>query len=163
MARRQLLRERQGHTLSTTDLVHEAYLRLVDDTQLTWHDKAHFCALACRCMRQILVDYARRRNRPKHGGDLERLTFKTEFFGTLPCVDVVLSVDEALRQLAVRDERLVQVVECRFFGGMSVEETAEALDTSPRTVARDWNRAKAYLSYLLTQPPQEQVSEQRPI
>lgn len=149
IAHRQLRRESEGHTLSTTALVHEAYLDLVGQTHSDWRDRAHFYAVASRAMRHILIDYARSRRAEKRGGAQIRVPLTDD----LAAVDGaagdggvdLISLDEALTRLAERDERMGRVVECRFFGGMTAEETAEALGVSLRTVERDWTRAKAYL------------------
>ena len=146
LAHRHLRRERAGHTLSTTALVHEAYLRLADVTRLSWQSEVQFYALASRVMRRILIDYARRRNAEKRGGgqrptglDGKAIGFDAEEPGEL------LALDAALDRLSQHDARLGQIVECRFFGGMTVLETAAALEVSERTVKREWRRAKAWL------------------
>jgi RNA polymerase sigma factor (TIGR02999 family) len=141
IAQNQLRRERSGHTLSPTALVHESYLNLVNRSDCSWNDRAHFFAVAARAMRHVLIDYARKRNAQKRGGSRHRIT--------------LLALDDALDRLAQRDPRMVSVVECRFFGGMTLEETAEALDVSVRTVQRDWTRAKAYLHQMLRESPPE--------
>jgi RNA polymerase sigma factor (TIGR02999 family) len=145
MAHRQLARERQPRTLNTTGLVHEAYLKLVDQTQLPLKGRAYFFAAASRAMRQVLVDAARRRKRVKRGGgqvleDIEDYQVAVDDFAT-----ELRDLDEALTRLAALYPRQARVVECRFFGGLSVEETAEALDLAPRTVKRDWSLARAWL------------------
>lgn len=150
IAHRHLRRETPGHTLNTTALVHESYLSLARSSDLEWESRAHFFAIASRAMRHILVDYARRRSAEKRGGDRVRVTLGDAMAtsgedGT----EDLLVLDDALQALADLDERLVRVVECRFFGGMSVPETADALEVSSRTVERDWMRAKAYLSRTL--------------
>lgn len=145
IARRRLRQERPGHTLSTTALVHEAYLGLVDQATASWRDRAHFFAFASRVIRNILTDYARRRGAAKRGGGAVHVALQEDAAGNEPPVVELLALDEALAALAEKDPRLEQIVECRFFGGMSVKETAEALGLSLRTVERDWTRAKAYL------------------
>lgn len=145
IARRQLLRERVGHTLSTTALVHEAYFRLVDLERVEWQDRAHFCAVAAQAMRRILVDYARRRNAQKRGGQQPRLSLDENRVAVDDQAELVLSLDEALTRLSALDERLSQVVEYRYFGGLTEEEAAEVLGVSARTVRRDWSKAKAWL------------------
>lgn len=145
IAHNRLRSERARHTLNTTALVHEAYLRLVGQTRIDWVDRAHFFAVASRIMRRVLVDYARRRQADKRGGDAVRVPLEERMTSVEPRFDDLLALDEALTALTERDERLGRVVECRFFGGMTVEETAQALDVSERTVARDWDRAKTYL------------------
>ena len=144
-AARHLRRERSGHTLQTTALVHEAYLRLVDQKGARWQNRAHFYAIAAQLMRRILVDHARKRRAAKRGGSDLRVTLNqaSDPAGG-PEVDV-LAVDEALTRLAALDPQQSRVVELRFFSGLTVEETAEVLGISPRTVKRDWNVAKAWL------------------
>jgi len=149
IAHRHLRRETPGHTLNTTALVHESYLSLARSDDLEWESRAHFFAIASRAMRHILVDYARRRSAEKRGGDRVRVTLGDAMATSGDGTEDLLELDDALSSLAELDERLVSVVECRFFGGMSVPETAEALDVSSRTVERDWMRAKAYLSRTL--------------
>jgi RNA polymerase sigma factor (TIGR02999 family) len=145
LARRQMSRERAEHTLQTTALVNEAYLRLVDLSRVRWHDRAHFFAMSARLMRRILVDYARARAYQKRGGSLERVTLDdTLDLATARRGDLV-ALDDALSALAAVDARKSQVVELRFFGGLTVEETAAALDVSRETVLRDWRAARAWL------------------
>ena len=146
VAHRQLTAERGDHTLGTTGLVHEAYLRLVDQTRVEYRDRRHFFALAARAMRRVLVDYARRYRAQKRGGAASPVSLDE---GALPAAeraDNVLALDEALSRLAQLDERLSQVVECRFFGGYSEEEIAEVVGVDARTVRRDWVKAKNWLS-----------------
>ncbi len=150
MAHRQLGRERDGHTLSTTALVHEAYLRLVDQTRARWVDRAHFFAVASGVMRRILVDYARRYRAAKRGGDAKHVDLDNVEVSLEARSEMVINLDEALGRLAELNPRLSQVVEYRFFGGMTEEETAEALGVTDRTVRRDWIKAKAWLSRELT-------------
>lgn len=149
IARRHLAREREGHTLNTTALVHEAYLNLAAG-EGSWRDRAHFFAAASRAMRHILVDYARRRRAVKRGGEPLRVPLRPDMTAEAPRTLDLLALDEALTALERKDERLGRVVECRFFGGMKAEETAEALGVSLRTVERDWSRAKAYLHRTLS-------------
>lgn len=132
-------------TLGTTALVHEAYLKLFDRTRLTVNDRKHFFALAARAMRQILIDHARRRGAAKRGGDLRRLDLDDATIAVDDRAGELLALDEALQRLARLDERMARVVELRFFGGLSVEETAEVLEVDPRTVKRDWRKARAVL------------------
>ncbi len=146
VAHRQLGRERPGHTLSTTALVHEAYLRLVDQTRARWVDRAHFFAVAAGVMRRILVDYARRFRAAKRGGDAQHVDLDLAQVSLDERSEMLINLDEALGRLAELNPRLSQVVECRFFGGMTEEETAEALGVTDRTVRRDWIKAKAWLS-----------------
>jgi RNA polymerase sigma factor (TIGR02999 family) len=151
IAQNQLRRERSGHTLSPTALVHESYLNLVNRSDCSWNDRAHFFAVAARAMRHVLIDYARKRGAQKRGGDRHRVTLDDRMVDE-QAADL-LALDDALDQLAERDPRMVSVVECRFFGGMTLDETAEALDVSVRTVQRDWVRAKAYLHQMLHDVP----------
>jgi RNA polymerase sigma factor (TIGR02999 family) len=155
VARRHLRGERSGHTLSTTALVHEAYLRLAGDAGGEWRDRAQFLAFVSRAMRHVLVDHARRRGAGKRGGGRVQVTLRTDVGAAVEEQTIdLLALDHALDRLADRDPRLARVVECRFFGGMTAEETAEALGISLRTVERDWMRARAYL-HLLLQPAAE--------
>ena len=137
-------RERTGHTLQTTALIHEAYLRLIDARQVRWQNRAHFFAIAARLMRQILVDFARKRGYQKRGGSLRRVSLEGLAVGYERDEDLV-ALDDALRALAEFDGRKSRVVELRFFGGLSIEETAEVLEVSPQTVRRDWRLAKSWL------------------
>lgn len=145
IAHRQLRLERSDHTLSTTALVHEAYVRLVDQTRARFADRAHFFAVAARAMRRILVDYARKRQAAKRGGGQQPVTLDDAMSMTGDRADTLVAVDEALTRLALLDERLSRVVECRFFGGLTEEETATALRVTARTVRRDWVKAKGWL------------------
>jgi RNA polymerase sigma factor (TIGR02999 family) len=152
IAHRQLMLERADHTLGTTALVHEAYLKLVDQTRAQWVDRAQFFAIASRAMRRILVDYARQHLAGKRGGRREQVTLDEELLSVDDRADLLLAVDEALDRLRELDERASRVVECRFFGGFTEEETAAALNITDRTVRRDWVRAKAWLYEALSQP-----------
>ena len=144
LARRYMRGERVGHSLQTTALVNEAYMRLVDYKRMQWQNRAHFFAVSAQLMRRILVDHARRRNL-KRGGGLKRVSLDdTAILGGSRGADLV-ALDDALNQLAKLDPRKAQVVEMRFFGGLSVEETAEVLKVSPVTVMRDWSTARAWL------------------
>lgn len=145
IARGYLQNERSDHTLQATGLVHEAYLRLVDQTRTTWQSRAHFFGVAARVMRRVLVDHARRHRTDKRGGMWEKLEFDEAFSpGVGRDLDLV-ALDDALQDLATRDPRQSQVVELRFFGGLTLEEAGEVLAVSPRTVKREWRRAKAWL------------------
>ncbi len=155
IAQNQLQKDRSGHTLSPTDLVHESYLNLVNRTRCSWNDRAHFFAVAARAMRHVLIDYARQRGAQKRGGKRHRVTLDDRMVAVDEKTVDLIALDDALQQLAERDPRMVKVVECRFFGGMTLDETAEALDVSVRTVQRDWTRAKAYLHHMLHDPPPE--------
>ncbi len=146
IAHRRLAQERDDHTLGTTALVHEAYLRLVDQATATWQDRAHFFAVAARVIRHVLVDYARAKGAQKRGGDALRIPLREDLDGETPSNTIeLLTLETALEELGRHDRRLEQLVECRFFGGMTMKDTAEALGVSLRTAERDWTRAKAYL------------------
>jgi RNA polymerase sigma-70 factor, ECF subfamily len=149
LARLYMSRERPGQTLQPTALVHEAYLRLVDIRRVRWQDRAHFFAVSARVMRRVLVDIARSRRSLKRAGGLRRVPFDEQVTANEWSVSLV-ALDDALQALAVHDQRKSQVLELRFFGGLDVEETAEALHVSPRTVMRDWNHARAWLSREMT-------------
>jgi RNA polymerase sigma factor (TIGR02999 family) len=145
MARRHMRGERADHTLQATALVNEAYLRLVDSSQVRWQNRAHFLAVASQLMRRVLVDAARTRHHQKHSGSRERVTLdECLIVSAEPGPDLV-ALDDALEALAVEDSRKARVVECRFFGGLSLEETAEVLKVSTDTVLRDWKVAKMWL------------------
>jgi RNA polymerase sigma factor (TIGR02999 family) len=144
-ARRHMARERASHTLQTTALINEVYLRLVDFREMSWQNRAHFFALCARLMRRILTDFARSRRSLKRGADASPISFDENLFVSQePPADLV-ALDEALNGLAVVDARKGQVVELRFFGGLSVKETAEVLNISEETVKRDWRLAKLWL------------------
>lgn len=145
-AHRSMQQERPDHSLQTTALVNETFLRLVDCQQVEWQDRTHFFALSGRLMRRILVDLARSRRYLKRGGEGQRVTMDDTLLGISagPGTDI-LALDEALQSLEAEDARKVEVVELRFFGGLSVKETAEMLKISPRTVMRDWKMAKLWL------------------
>jgi RNA polymerase sigma factor (TIGR02999 family) len=145
IAHHALRHERTDHTLGTTGLVHEAYFRLVDQTRVEWRDRAHFFGVASRAMRQILVDYARRRGAVKRGGKVKLLALEEGMVPAEERAEALLAVDEALTRLSEHDAGLAQVVECRFFGGLTEDEIAEATGSSVRTVQRQWRRAKAWL------------------
>jgi RNA polymerase sigma factor (TIGR02999 family) len=152
LAHRHLAKNRRHATLNTTSLVHEAYLRLVDQSQLSWKDRAHFLAIASRAMRFVLVDAVRRRMAAKRGGGATPVSLETAHVGEAPWrAGQLLDLHDALDTLASADARAARVVECRFFGGLSVPETAEALGVSGRTVKRDWRKARLLL-YRLMQP-----------
>ena len=147
------LRSEQHHrTLQTADLVHETYLRLVDAKRVQWQSRVHFFAIAARSMRRVLVDAARARQSLKRGGDHARVELDQALtIAEAPNISL-LALDDALNKLSTLDERRARVVELRFFGGLNVEETAEALDVSPETVMRDWKVAKAWLFQQLNPP-----------
>lgn len=145
-ARRYLRRERENHTLQTTGLVHEAYLRLVDQQAVTWQNRAHFFGIASQMMRRILVNYAVGRSRDKRGGGAIQITLDDATVGSCNETDEqLIALDQALERLETLDERQVRIVEMRYFTGLSIEETAEVLGISPATVKREWNMARAWL------------------
>jgi RNA polymerase sigma factor (TIGR02999 family) len=145
LAHRHLRGERSGHTLQTTALVNEAYLRLVDQNQFNWQNRAHFFAVAAQMMRRILVDYARARLNAKRGGGTVRVMLEEAAEVSQDRSAEMVALDDALTELAEFDQRKSQIVELRFFGGLSIEETAEVLKVSPGTVMREWTLAKAWL------------------
>jgi len=149
IAHRELASEAVGHTLSTTALLHEAYFKLVDHESTARRDRAHFYALACRAMRQVLVDHARQRNALKRHGRWRRVTLDVGVGAVEPDADDLVALDEALTRLSDFNERLGRVVELRFYGGLSAREAADLLGVDVRTVERDWLRAKAYLYRML--------------
>jgi RNA polymerase sigma factor (TIGR02999 family) len=150
IAHRALRGERTGHTLGTTGLVHEAYLRLVDQTRLEYSDRAHFYGIAARAMRHILVDYARRHRATKRGGAQRMISLDEAILGVEDRAEGLLALDEALSRLEAIDARLGQIVQCRFFGGFTEEETAEVVGVTARTVRRDWLKAKGWLYHQLS-------------
>lgn len=139
-------KERPAHTLQPTALVHEAYLRLMGTSDTAWQNRSHFFGAAAEAMRRILVDHARRHSSQKRGGGRQRVPLDEDVLWTDPDPAELLTIDEALTRLSAIDAVKGRIVELRFFGGLSVEETAEVLNLSPRTVKRDWNYAKACLS-----------------
>jgi RNA polymerase sigma factor (TIGR02999 family) len=144
-------RERQDHTLQTTALIHEAYLRLIDQRDVKWQNRNHFFAIASLAMRRVLVNYAKSRHREKRGGHQHKLPLDEETLGAIDeNTDEIIALDEALTRLATLDEQQVRVVELRYFSGLSLEDTADALGISRATVARDWSMAKAWLHHELT-------------
>ena len=148
MAHHYMVKERSEHTLNTTALVHEAYLKLINQREANWQNRSHFFAIASMAMRRILVNYAKMRSRQKRGGNAAKISIEDT-----PELQIVaeeraeelIALDEALNRLSEINERAGRVVECRFFGGLSIEETAEALGVSPMTIKRDWRFAKAWL------------------
>lgn len=139
-------RQNRDHTLSKTELVHEAYLKMIDQSSIHFEGKSHFLAIASRCMRQILIDYARKKHARKRGGKKKDLTYIEELLNVQhQKADELINIDKALKRLEKLNERLTKVVEMRFFGEMTIEETAEALDVSPSTVKRDWMKARGWL------------------
>jgi RNA polymerase sigma factor (TIGR02999 family) len=153
LARSHMNRERAGHTLQPTALVNEAYLRLHEMKQIQWQDREHFFAVSARVMRRILVDSARARRAHKRGDGVRFESLENAAGIVSPSDAGMLDLDEALNRLESLDERKARIVEMRFFSGLSVEETAVALDVSPRTVKRDWTFAKAWLSAELSELP----------
>ena len=144
-ARRYMAGERPGHTLQTTALIHETYLRLVDIRQVKWQDRAHFLAVCAQLMRRILIDFARSRSYQKRGGAAAQVNFDEAVLVSAQPDSNLVALDDALNRLAEVDERKCKVVELRFFGGLGVKETAEAMRISPETVMRDWKMAKVWL------------------
>jgi RNA polymerase sigma-70 factor, ECF subfamily len=145
LARHYMSRERAGHTLQTSALVNEAYLRLVDQQRVRWQNRAHFFAISAQVMRRILVDYARKQRRIKRGGGGQQVSLDHALVLSNDRSPDLVALDEALSDLTEIDERKARVVELRFFGGLDVNETAEALDIHPNTVINDWRFAKAWL------------------
>jgi len=157
-----LRRERAGHTLQPTALVHEAYLQLIDQSQVSWESRAHFFGAAARLMRRILVDHARAHNAEKRGGGEERLELN-EAIGVPEQKDInLLALDDALSELARIDPQQSQIVELRYFGGLSIEETATVLNISPATVKREWSMAKVWLYRQISRDNRPQTSDPRP-
>jgi RNA polymerase sigma factor (TIGR02999 family) len=144
-AQRYMARERTGHTIQPTALIHEVYFRLIDSQAANWHDRAHFFAVCARMMRRILTDFARSRRSLKRGGGANPLLIDESLDARKEAPTDLIALDDALNGLARVDPRKGQVVELRFFGGLSVQETAEVLKTSTETVKRDWNLAKLWL------------------
>jgi RNA polymerase sigma factor (TIGR02999 family) len=151
LAHHYMSRERAGHTLQTTAILNEAYLRLVDDTKPVWQGRSHFIAAAAQLMRRIMVDHARERQALKRGGGAMKVTLDEAALVTETRSDELLALDEALDSLAAQDPRKSQIVELRYFGGLSVAETAEFLKLSQRTVEREWTMAKAWLYRALSE------------
>lgn len=145
IARRNLRRERTGHSLQTVDLVNEAYLKLIDQPNIGWQNRAHFYGICARLMRQILVEHARKRNANKRGGGVLQVTLDDEMIAADHRAIDVLALDEALKRLAEMNDRKCRIAELRYFCGLSVEETAEALGVSAITVMREWRTTKAWL------------------
>ncbi len=146
IARRQLAGEGEGHTLETDGLVHEAFIRLLGMDRMLWHDRQHLLAMAARTMRRVLIDYAVRRGAQKRGGGVIPVELDEAVHVIDDHADELQALDEALERLAAFNPRYSRVVECRFFAGLSIEETAEVLSTSPATVKRDWAAARAWLN-----------------
>ncbi|MBI2827245.1 MAG: sigma-70 family RNA polymerase sigma factor [Planctomycetia bacterium] len=153
LARRYLASERAGHTLQPTSLVHEAYLKLIDQTRVNWQGRTHFLAVGAQAMRRILADHARGKNRVKRGGGRHRIAIDEQLLVSPKSDADVLVVDEALERLAQLDPRQAKMVELRFFGGLSVEEVAEVLGVSKRTVESEWKIVRAWLRRALSEEP----------
>ena len=145
MARRHMRRQPSGHTFQTTDLIHEAYLKIAGSEERNWQSRNHFFGVAAKAMRHILVDYARSKNNQKRGGWQERVTLADDMRVTNQSSEEVVALDEALNRLAILDDRKVRVVEMKFFAGLNVAEIAEVLKVSPETVKRDWSFAQTWL------------------
>ena len=145
MAKRHMGRQNPGHTLQTTALIHEAYLRLVDQKEVQWQNRAHFFGVAAKAMRHILIDYARSRHAAKRGGEARLVSLDEAAVVSAERRAELVALDDALQILAVFDQRKSRVVELRYFGGLTVEETAEVLKVSPETVALDWRLARTWL------------------
>ena len=146
MAHGRMRGERAGHTLNTTGLVHEAYLRLVDFNRVKWKDRSHFLAMASRTMRRVLIDHARNRNTQKRGGGAEREELREDFLMSVTDAGRLLDLDDAIRRLSMNHPRQGEAVELRYFGGLTLEEAGEVLDVSPPTVMRDVRFAEAWLA-----------------
>ncbi len=147
VAAKQMASERKDHTLQATALVHEAYLRLAGGAAITWKSRAHFLAVAARAMRRIAIDHARDRGRIKRGGEVRRVPLGSVLdLLTEVDLDEAIAIDEAVERLAVKDPRMAEIVHLRFFAGLSMDETARALEISVRTVRREWNLARAWLA-----------------
>jgi RNA polymerase sigma factor (TIGR02999 family) len=145
MARNYMRRQPSGHTFQTTDLIHEAYLKIAGGEQRNWQSRSHFFGVAAKAMRHILVDYARSRNNQKRGGWQERVTLKENMRVTNQSSEEIVALDDALNRLAALDERKVRVVEMKFFAGLQVAEISDVLKVSPETVKRDWSFAQTWL------------------
>lgn len=145
IAHRQLRGERPDHTLNTTGLVHEAYMKLRGLDRLTWQNRAHFLAVAAQAIRRVLVDYAVATRAQKRGGQHQRVSLDEALLPVERPIEQLIAIDTQLNRLEALNPRLARVVECRFFSGMSIEETAHVLDSSPATVKRDWSLARAWL------------------
>ena len=146
LAERHFRKERRSHTLQPTAVVHEAYFRLIDQTRVTWKNRGHFLAIASQAMRRILIDHARGRGAEKRGGEVEKVTLDVAIASPEPSREVdILALDEALDRLKALDGTQAQIVELRFFGGLTIEETADVMETSPSSIKRDFRSAKAWL------------------
>lgn len=151
LAARYLQREPASHTMQPTGLVHEAFLKLVDQQRVDWQGRTHFFAVAAQAMRRVLVDHARRKKREKHGGDRPHVSFEEGLVIRRDCEQDILAVNESLEELAELDPRQASIVELRFFGGLSIDEVAAATGLSKRTVEREWTAARAWLRSRLSE------------
>lgn len=145
MAQGYMRRQPSGHTFQTTELIHEAFLKIAKQDEQNWQNRAHFFGVAAQAMRHILVDYARSKNSQKRGGMAEKITLEENLVASMNRSDEVVALDDALKQLAILDERKSRVVEMKFFGGLNIEEIAEVLKLSPETIKRDWKFARTWL------------------
>ena len=152
LARHYMARESPGHTLQTSALINEAYIRLIDQRDMAWQNRAHFFGVAAQVMRHILIDHARRRCYAKRGGGGRKIALDEAMLADDKRAEELVVLDDALKTLATLDPRKSQIIELRFFGGMSIEETAEALKVSPITVTREWRAAKAWLRREMNKP-----------
>ena len=148
-AHRYMQGERRGHSLQTTDLINETYLRLLDCSKVSWNNRTHFFAVTAKMMRRILVDYARAHRNRKRGGGLRKITLDQNQIPSIGRDPDLVALDEALKELAAVDDRRSRIVEMRFFGGLSIEETAEVLGVCADTVVRDWRLAKTWLAHAM--------------
>jgi len=160
MARRYLSRERQGHTLQTTALVHEAYMRLIDQKQANWQNRAHFFGLAAQMMRRILIDHARSHQADKRGGNAEHIALCDAPQMPVEKAAELIALDDALNDLAEQDAQMSKIVELRFFGGCDEKEVAELLKISERTVQRKWHMARAWLQRELSAEPKANQTDE---
>lgn len=145
LAQKQLARERRNHTLQKTSLVHEVFLKLVNQSEVDWEDRNHFFAIASRCMRQVLVDYARKKTADKRGGKLRNITLKEDFLNSDHYAEELIELNDLIEKLSEFDERKGKVAEMRIFGELTIQEISEVLKLSSRTIKRDWMKAKGWL------------------
>ena len=151
LARARMAREMPGHTLQPTALVHEAYLRLIGPGDIEWDNRGHFFAAAAEAMRRILIDSARRKSRQRHGGELRRTSLRDDSIGEILDAEQLIELDRALTELEAMDAAMAEVVKLRYFAGLTIDETAAALDVSPRSVNRLWTQARAWLHKEMSQ------------
>lgn len=145
IAEQQMNYENPGHTFSRTDLVHEVFIKMVDKNRIDWKNRTHFYGVAAICMKQLLVDYARKKLAQKRGGDYSRQTYIDELIPAASEAKKIITLDSSLKKLEEFDQRMAQVVDYRFFGGLTIKETAELLNVSANTVKRDWAKARGFL------------------